>query len=66
MKFRKEVNDFRFDNAGVIRSEWVAKIPLCFGGQTVNLPAAVLPEGGKVVDWIWLPMRLTSVGSGAG
>ncbi|CAE7603031.1 unnamed protein product [Symbiodinium sp. CCMP2592] len=68
VKFRKEVNDFRFGNAGVIRSEWVAKIPLCFGGQTVNLHAAVLPEGGKHTPLLlskeclkWLGCRLDMV-----
>ena len=47
VEFRDEVNDFRFGNAGVIRSEKVVKLPLTFGEKRVDVHVAVLLKGGS-------------------
>ena len=47
VEFRDEVNEFRFGNAGVIRSDRVVKLPLKFGSVRVDAQVAVLPKGGS-------------------
>ena len=47
VELRDEINDFRFGNAGVVRSEKVAKFPLKFGSVRADIQAAILPKGGS-------------------
>ena len=45
VEFRNKIYDFRFGNAGGIRSEKVVKLPLTFGKKRVDVH--VLPKGGS-------------------
>ena len=47
-----EVNDFKFGNAGVLRSQEVAKIPVRLGSRTVVVHAAVLPGTGSQTPFL--------------
>ena len=44
---RREVNEFRFGNAGILKSCEVASIPVTIGERHVVVNAAVLPEPGS-------------------
>ena len=47
VEFRDEINEFRFGNSGVVRSDRVVKLPLKFGSVRVDVQVAVLPKGGS-------------------
>ena len=49
---RSEPNEFRFGNAGTLRSDTVAQIPVTFGKHRVVVHAAVLPGTGSQTPFL--------------
>eukprot|EP00435_Cladocopium_sp_Y103_P043962 s1603_g12.t1 len=50
---RREDNEFRFGNAGVLKSSEVASIPVTIGDRHVVVHAAVLPEPGSRTPFLF-------------
>ena len=58
---RREVNEFRFGNAGILKSCEVASIPVTIGERHVVVNAAVLPEPGSRTPFLFSKELLKSL-----